>query len=151
MCIPPLLDNGSVNTFPWQRRIIGGVFYAVRVVSKESRRLVLPVTFCLNLFLYLEYNSTISKSCFNVCIHRPMNNTTIQAGWRTYSQRDIHDNYTNTLGNYTITHSQRDIHDNYTNTLGNYTITHSQRDIHDNYTNITWELHNNTQSEGHTR
>jgi hypothetical protein len=43
LCIPlSLLDNGSINTFPRQRKIVGGViFYAVRVVSKESRRLVL--------------------------------------------------------------------------------------------------------------
>jgi hypothetical protein len=48
MCVPPsLLGNNSVNTFPRQRRIVGGVvFYAVRVVSKQSRRLVLPRTPC---------------------------------------------------------------------------------------------------------
>jgi hypothetical protein len=39
-----LQGNGSVNTFPPQRRIVGVVFYAVRVVSKESRRSVLPRT-----------------------------------------------------------------------------------------------------------
>jgi hypothetical protein len=40
-----LLGNGSVNTFPRQRRIVGGmVFYAVHVISKESRRLVIPRT-----------------------------------------------------------------------------------------------------------
>jgi hypothetical protein len=40
-----LLDNNSVKTFPRERRIVGGVvFYAARVVSKESRRLVLPRT-----------------------------------------------------------------------------------------------------------
>jgi hypothetical protein len=87
-CIP-LLDNGSVDTFPWQqihattkncwrrrflygpcrikvesvglsvyplfprqRRIVGGVvFYAVRVVSKEIRRLVLHRTSCLILHM----------------------------------------------------------------------------------------------------
>jgi hypothetical protein len=39
--------NGSVNTFPRQRRIVGGVvFCAVRLVSKESRRLVLSRTSC---------------------------------------------------------------------------------------------------------
>jgi hypothetical protein len=41
-----LLDN-SVKTFPGQRRVVGGgFFYSVRVVSKESRRLVLPRTSC---------------------------------------------------------------------------------------------------------
>jgi hypothetical protein len=36
-----LQGNGSVSTFPWQRRIVrGGVFYAVYVVSKESRQSV---------------------------------------------------------------------------------------------------------------
>jgi hypothetical protein len=42
----PLLGNDSVNIFSRKRRINGGVvFYAV-VVSKESRRLVLPRTSC---------------------------------------------------------------------------------------------------------
>jgi hypothetical protein len=46
LCIPlSLLGNGLVNTFPRQRRIVGGiVFYAVRVVSKEIRQSVLPRT-----------------------------------------------------------------------------------------------------------
>jgi hypothetical protein len=44
---PTLLDNSSINKFPRQRRIVGGVvFSAVRVVSNESRRLVLTRTFC---------------------------------------------------------------------------------------------------------
>jgi hypothetical protein len=43
MCIPLwLLGNGSVNTFPWKRRIVGIVSYAVRVVLKKSKLLVLP-------------------------------------------------------------------------------------------------------------
>jgi hypothetical protein len=48
LCTPlSLLGNNSVKTFPQERRIVGGVvFYAVRVVSKESRRLVLPRTSC---------------------------------------------------------------------------------------------------------
>jgi hypothetical protein len=38
----PLLGNGSVNTFPWQGRTVGGVvFYAVRIVSKGNKQLVL--------------------------------------------------------------------------------------------------------------
>jgi hypothetical protein len=42
-----LLGKGSVNTFPWQRIIVGDVvFYVVSVVSKESKRLVLPISFC---------------------------------------------------------------------------------------------------------
>jgi hypothetical protein len=42
-----LLGNNSIKTFPRQRRIVGGVVYfAVSVVSKESRRLVLPKTAC---------------------------------------------------------------------------------------------------------
>jgi hypothetical protein len=44
-----LLGNGSVNTFLRPRRIVEGVvFYAVRVVSNESGRLVLPRTSCLH-------------------------------------------------------------------------------------------------------
>jgi hypothetical protein len=48
LCIPlSLLGKKSVKTFPRQRRINGGVvIYAVRVVPKESRRLVLPRAFC---------------------------------------------------------------------------------------------------------
>jgi hypothetical protein len=38
-----LLGNGLLNTFSRQRGIVGGVaFYAISVVSEESRRLVLP-------------------------------------------------------------------------------------------------------------
>jgi hypothetical protein len=49
LCIPlPLQGNGLVNTFPRQRRIVGRIVsYAVHVVSKEIRRLVLPRTSCL--------------------------------------------------------------------------------------------------------
>jgi hypothetical protein len=45
LCMPLwLLGNSSVNTFP-QGIIIGGVvFYSVRFVSKEGRRLVIPKT-----------------------------------------------------------------------------------------------------------
>jgi hypothetical protein len=54
-----VLGNGSVNTFPRQLRILRGVvFYVVRVVSKGSRRLVLPRTFCLIL---------ISNLCQRTC------------------------------------------------------------------------------------
>jgi hypothetical protein len=42
-----LLGSGSVNSYPRQQRIVGGVvFYAVRVVSKESGRLVLTRNSC---------------------------------------------------------------------------------------------------------
>jgi hypothetical protein len=51
MCNPlSLLGNGSVkrtaatNTQATIEELLGVVFYAVRVVSKESRRLVLPRT-----------------------------------------------------------------------------------------------------------
>jgi hypothetical protein len=48
LCIPlPLLGNNSVNTFPRQRKIVGGVVsYAVHVVCEKSRRLVIPRTSC---------------------------------------------------------------------------------------------------------
>jgi hypothetical protein len=48
LCIPlSLLGNNLVKTFPRQRRFAGDVvFYAAHIVSKESRRLVLPTTFC---------------------------------------------------------------------------------------------------------
>jgi hypothetical protein len=49
LCIPlSLLGNNSVKKFPQQRRIVGGIiFYVGRVISNESRRLVLPKTSCL--------------------------------------------------------------------------------------------------------
>lgn len=40
-----LLGNGSVRTFPRQRRIRGMVFSAVRIILKESRPLVISRTF----------------------------------------------------------------------------------------------------------
>jgi hypothetical protein len=44
-CLSVFRGNISINTFPRHRRIVGGVvFYTVRVVSKESRRLILPRT-----------------------------------------------------------------------------------------------------------
>jgi hypothetical protein len=51
LCIPlSLVGNISVSTFPRQRRIVGGfVFYAIRVVSKESKWLVLCRTSCFTL------------------------------------------------------------------------------------------------------
>jgi hypothetical protein len=48
VCIPlSLLGNGSVNTFPWRRRIVGSiVLCAVCAVSKEGRLVVLLRTSC---------------------------------------------------------------------------------------------------------
>jgi hypothetical protein len=48
MCNPlSLLGNGLVNTFPRQRNVVAGVvFYTIRDVSNESRRLVLPTISC---------------------------------------------------------------------------------------------------------
>jgi hypothetical protein len=50
VCLSPpitLLGNSSVKTLPLQRRIVGGVvFHVARVVSKESKRLLLPRTSC---------------------------------------------------------------------------------------------------------
>jgi hypothetical protein len=48
VCIPlPLLSNDWVNTLPRQQRNFGSVvYYAVRVVSMESMRLILPRTSC---------------------------------------------------------------------------------------------------------
>jgi hypothetical protein len=59
LCIPlRLLGNNSVKKFPRQRRIVrrqrrivwGVVFCTVRVVSKESRQLVLPRTYYLCIY-----------------------------------------------------------------------------------------------------
>jgi hypothetical protein len=44
------------------------------------------------------------KATVKVYIHRTINSTTTQVGWRTCGQWSMHDNYTNILGNYTITH-----------------------------------------------
>lgn len=52
LCITlKLLGDKQAKTFQWQRRIVGHVvFYAVRVVSKERRRLVVPKTSCIIFF-----------------------------------------------------------------------------------------------------
>jgi hypothetical protein len=46
LCTPlASLGNNSIKTFPRKRRIFGGVvFYVIHIVSKESKRLVLPRT-----------------------------------------------------------------------------------------------------------
>jgi hypothetical protein len=50
---PTLLGNNSVKTFPLKRRMVGGVdVYAVRVVSKESRRLVVPLNSCYTMIKF---------------------------------------------------------------------------------------------------
>jgi hypothetical protein len=56
LCNPiPLQGNSLVKTFPRQGRIVGGVvFYAVHIVLKESRQLVLPKLldfYCNGIFL----------------------------------------------------------------------------------------------------
>jgi hypothetical protein len=64
-----LQGNGYVNTFPWQRRTIGGVvLYAVHVISKESKRLVLPRNSRL-LLRSIKINSFcfITKNPFPAC------------------------------------------------------------------------------------
>jgi hypothetical protein len=50
-----LLGNGSVNTFPRQRRIVGGVVScAAHIVSKESRRLVLTGISCSLYYAWVD-------------------------------------------------------------------------------------------------
>jgi hypothetical protein len=58
LCIPlSFLGKNSVKTSSRQRRIVGGVvFYVVRVVSNEGRRLVLPE---LLVFLSLLFNDAV--------------------------------------------------------------------------------------------
>jgi hypothetical protein len=52
ICIYVYWVKKSVETFPPQRRIVGGfVFSAVYIVPKESRGLVLPRTSCQTTFL----------------------------------------------------------------------------------------------------
>jgi hypothetical protein len=65
-----LLGNDSVSTFPRKRRIVGGfVFYAIHVVSKKSRRIVLLRTSCFTLDLeggvvtYITALSQYSHEC----------------------------------------------------------------------------------------
>jgi hypothetical protein len=63
---PPIVATQcSADTFPRQRRIVGGVFLAVYVVSKESRRLVLPRTCCVvitSLSLWVQYKRNFMTS-----------------------------------------------------------------------------------------
>jgi hypothetical protein len=56
-----LLGNNSVKTFPLQWKIVGGVvFYAVHVVSKESRRLFFPelLVYLFETFYYDVWQDT---------------------------------------------------------------------------------------------
>jgi hypothetical protein len=65
-----LLGNNSVKTFPRQRRNVGGVvFYAAHVVSKESRRLVLPTTSC---FFLTEVSARSSAAHGQWCTGAPV-------------------------------------------------------------------------------
>jgi hypothetical protein len=72
ICIPlPLLGNNSLKTFSLQRRNFGGVvFYAIRAVSEESRRLVSSKTFC-----FLECRLSVC-----VWMHVALDNTW-EVGW----------------------------------------------------------------------
>jgi hypothetical protein len=57
-----IAGNGSVNMFPQQWRIFGSVvFYAVHVISKESRQLALPRTSCLK-FHFRDCTLSLSSS-----------------------------------------------------------------------------------------
>jgi hypothetical protein len=74
LCIPlSLQGNGSVNTFPRQWRIVGGVvFHAVRDVSKEIRRLVLPRKMKVGLCELHPLRVRVSTSiCLCVCEFLP--------------------------------------------------------------------------------
>jgi hypothetical protein len=80
-----LLGNNSVNTSPRQRRIVGDVvFYAVSVVSKENRRLVLTRTSCFHCYSNIqEVRSAISLTCFIwILVSRPEERTSIEGVWQ---------------------------------------------------------------------
>jgi hypothetical protein len=65
LCIPlSSLGNGSVK-FPSLLLGNGYVFYAVRVVSKASRRLVLPRTSCI-IFIFDLLNDAVTYSDYIV-------------------------------------------------------------------------------------
>jgi hypothetical protein len=75
LCISlSLLGNNSVKIFPRQQIIFGGVvFCVVRVVSKESRLLVLPRTSCFE-FVLLFLSCSIPLFSFE-------NDTMISGKW----------------------------------------------------------------------
>jgi hypothetical protein len=61
------LGNNSVETFPRQQRIFGKfVFYAVRIISKESRRPVLPRISCFYI-LFIKCQISISTNKTVIC------------------------------------------------------------------------------------
>jgi hypothetical protein len=67
-----LLGNIWEKMFPRQRRIVGGVvFYAVRVVSNQSRLLILPRTSCNNILPLLSRSFQ-----WSLCIRISNQNTT---------------------------------------------------------------------------
>jgi hypothetical protein len=60
-----------VKTFPRQLRTVGCVvFYAIRVVSKESRRFVLPRTSCSSLLFEAVSRSCIAEWQSDQCMNR---------------------------------------------------------------------------------
>jgi hypothetical protein len=83
-CIPlSLIGDGSVNTFPRKGGIVGGVvFYAVRVVSKKSRQLVLTRTYYLILTYHLRPDRpsdfiplSSPTKILNICLISPIRAT----------------------------------------------------------------------------
>jgi hypothetical protein len=64
---PPIVARQQLGKDVPAARIVGGVvFYAIRVVSKEIRRLLLPRTSCLSFLAYLPY---FEKIKVGLCEH----------------------------------------------------------------------------------
>jgi hypothetical protein len=73
LCILSFLSYNSVKTFSRLRRTVGGVFFCtVRVVSKESRLLFLPRTYCLYIFLQLYDNGFLYRSQITLVLDKSL-------------------------------------------------------------------------------
>jgi hypothetical protein len=68
---PSLLENGSVKV-PLSLPGNGSVFYVVRVISKESRRLVLPTASCV------YYEITLLSVCVHIIVSFCMRSVSYQ-------------------------------------------------------------------------
>jgi hypothetical protein len=74
-----LLGNGSVNTFHRQRSIVGdGVLYAMHVVSKKIRPLVLPRPSC---FIHSLFKDVVSSQVVGLLVNTELRTTWGKRSW----------------------------------------------------------------------
>jgi hypothetical protein len=116
-------------TFPWQSvsTVLSMEIVSQATKNKKQNTVLLNKTchenmWCLPkaliVYIIMYHTCNITK----IYIHRTTNNTTTQAEWGTYSQRGIHDNYTNILVNYTVTNTNAPMQINQKKGTSNHVI-----------------------------